>query len=47
MNSEDVKKIAFITKKGPYEWLVMPFGLNNTTNIFSKAMTNIFFEWLQ
>jgi hypothetical protein len=46
MNSKDVKKKTFITKKGHYEWLVMSFGLNNTTNIFSKTMTNIFSKWL-
>jgi hypothetical protein len=47
VNPNDVKKTTFITKTSLYEWLVMPIGLKNATSIFSKTMTNIFFEWLQ
>jgi len=47
VNPNDVKKTTFITKTSLYEWLVMPIGLKNATSIFSKIMTNIFFEWLQ
>jgi len=46
MNLNDGKKRTLITKTRLYEWLVMPFGLNNATNMFSKLMTNIFSEWL-
>jgi hypothetical protein len=38
----DVKKIAVITKSGLYEWNVMPFGLKNATNTYSKSgLTNL------
>jgi hypothetical protein len=47
MNLNDMKKTSFITKIGLYEWLMMPFGLKNATNIFYKTMITIFFEWLQ
>ncbi len=47
MNLEDVKKTSFITKSGLYEWLVMPFGLKNVTNMFSQTMVRIFVEWMQ
>jgi hypothetical protein len=47
MNPNDVKKTTFITKTSLHELLVMPIGLKNVTSIFSKIMTNIFFEWLQ
>jgi hypothetical protein len=47
MNIEDVKKIALITKCKLHEWLVMPFGSKNATNIFSQTMTKIFADWMQ
>jgi hypothetical protein len=47
MNLNDVKKITLITKTCLYEWLVMPIGIKNAIDTFSKTMINIFFEWLQ
>jgi putative transposase len=42
MASEDVKKIALITKTGLYDWTVMPFGLKNATSTFSRTMAEVF-----
>ncbi len=42
MALEDVKKIAFITKYGLYDWTMMPFGMKNATSIFIRTMIEIF-----
>jgi hypothetical protein len=42
MVPEDMGKIALITKSGLFEWTVMPFGLKNATNTFTRTMTEVF-----
>jgi hypothetical protein len=42
MHPDSIKYTAFSTPQGQYEWLVMPFGLKNTSQIFQRKMDNIF-----
>jgi hypothetical protein len=42
MAPDDVKKTALITKTGLYDWTVMPFGLKNATNTFTRTMSLVF-----
>ncbi len=44
MAPEDMKKTALITKTGLYDWTVMPFGLKNATNTFTRTMSIVFKE---
>jgi len=44
MALKDMKKTALITKTGLYDWTVMPFGLKNATNTFTRTMSSIFKE---
>ena len=43
MRPSDTHKTAFITDKGLYEWLVMPFGVKTASSTFQKVMNDILF----
>lgn len=43
---EDIKKTAFNTKYGQYEYLVMPMGLCNTPATFKSLMNCIFYDFI-
>ena len=42
MKSDDIQKIAFWTNRGHYEFIVMPFGLNNAPATFQRLMNSVF-----
>ena len=44
MKEEDVQKTAFQCHYGPFEFLVMPFGLNNAPDTFQACTNRIFFK---
>jgi hypothetical protein len=46
MALEDICKFALIIKLGLFDWTVMPFGMKNTTNTFSKIMMEVFSIYL-
>jgi hypothetical protein len=44
MAPEDMKKMTLVIKTGLYDWIVMPFGLKNATNTFTKTISTNFKE---
>nr|GEY69067.1 putative reverse transcriptase domain-containing protein [Tanacetum cinerariifolium] len=43
---EDIPKTAFRIRYGHYEFLVMPFGLNNSLAVFMDLMNHVFHDYL-
>jgi len=41
IHQDDIRKTAFVTHSGHYEWVVMPFGLKTAGNTFQKVIDNI------
>jgi hypothetical protein len=46
MKEKDIPKIAFRTRYGHYEFLVMSFGLTNALAVFMDMMNRVFHDYL-
>jgi hypothetical protein len=46
VKEEDIPKIAFRTRYGHYEFLVMSFGLTNAPVVFMDMMNRVFHDYL-
>lgn len=44
VESEDIKKTYFNAKYGPFEYLVMPMGICNSTATFQSVMNTIVYD---
>ena len=38
VHEDSIKKTAFVTPSGQFEWLTMPFGLKNAPQVFERAI---------
>ena len=38
---DSLSKTAFVTRDGHYEWLVLPFGLKNSSSTFNRVVRKI------
>jgi hypothetical protein len=41
VKKEDRAKLAFATAEGTYQWLVMPFGVQNAPSVFTRMMRKL------
>ena len=41
MDPDDKRKTAFSTRSGQYQWTRMPFGLKNSSAVFSRMMRKL------
>jgi hypothetical protein len=46
VKEDDILKIAFRTRYGHYEFLVMSFGLTNAPAVFMDTMNRVFHDYL-
>ncbi|KAG0851247.1 hypothetical protein G6F16_013968 [Rhizopus arrhizus] len=46
MAEDSIEKTGFVTKKGIYEFLVMPFGLTSAPSTFQAMMNSILGEYI-
>jgi len=46
VKADDVKKTAFRSRYGHYEYVVMPFGVTNASAVFMDYMNMIFIPFL-
>ena len=45
MDNVSIPIIVFSTPRGHYEWMVMPFGLKNTPQVFQRKMDKILSDY--
>ena len=46
VKEDDIRKTAFRTRYGHYEYSVMPFGVTNALGVFMEYMNRIFHTYL-